>query len=95
MNNNSPAFNSYYTGTVAIVFSGVTSGYWILGNTFDVYTYAITGAIFEMLWILMVPMLFIVPIVSLIAAIMNKFRKSYLYFISIVINLGTFMGLSL
>ncbi|MGM0478437.1 MAG: hypothetical protein ACQERC_04365 [Bacteroidota bacterium] len=95
MKNNANTCTKLYSGPVAIIFSFIICGYWIIGNSFNVYTYKLTGAIFEILWIFMLPMLFVVPITSLIAAIMNKFRKSYLYFLSIIFNVGTFIGMNL
>ena len=84
------AFNKFYTGIVSILSSLIVSGFWILGNTINVYEYAIVGAIFEMLWIFMILLLFAIPVLALIAAINNKFRNSFLYMASFLLNLGTF-----
>jgi hypothetical protein len=83
-------FNKFYTGVVSILSSVIVSGFWILGNTINVYEYAIVGAIFEILWIFMVLLLFAVPVLALIAAINNKFKNSFFYIASILLNLGTF-----
>ncbi len=90
MKSEAKGFNKIYTGLVSILASVIVSGYWIWGNTFDVYEYAVTGAIFEIVWIFMVPLLFAIPVLSLIAAIINKFKSSFLYIASILLNLGTF-----
>lgn len=87
-------FTNFYTGQVAILFSIITSGYWIFGNSFDVYTYIFVGAIYELLWVFMIPLLFLVPIASLIGIIVNRFKESYLYVISILLNMGTFIWMN-
>lgn len=86
-------FTNFYTGYVALIFSFITSGYWILGSVFNVYTYKIMGAIYELLWILMVPLLFLVPIASIIGVVAYKFKNSYFYLISIMLSFGTFIWL--
>lgn len=91
MKNELKLFTNFYTGHVAIVFSVITSGYWISVNSFDVYTYTLVGAIYELLWVFMIPLLFLVPIASLIGVIVNKFKESYFYIISILLNKGTFI----
>jgi len=90
MKSEKKGFNKIYTGLVAIFTSIIVSGFWILGNIINVYEYAIVGAIFELLWIFMILLLFAIPVLSLIAVINNKFKHSILYIISILLNLGTF-----
>lgn len=87
-------FKNIYSSTVAIISSLIISGYWIFGNLYDVYTFAALGAIYEILWAAMVPLLFIVPALSLIVIIINKFKNSFFYITSIVICLGTFLWLT-
>lgn len=42
----------------------ICSGFWLIGANFNVYTYAATGAIFEILWFPAVFLTFSIPIVS-------------------------------
>ncbi len=84
-------FTNFYTGHVAIISSLVISGYWILANSFNVYTYPFVGAIYELLWVFMIPLLFLVPIASLLGIIMSNFKESYFYILSILLNSGTFI----
>ncbi len=84
-------FTNFYPGHIAIISSIITSGYWILVNSFNVYTYTLIGAIYELLWVFMVPLLFVVPIASLVGVIVNKFKESYFYILSILLNVGTFI----
>jgi len=87
-------FKSIYTGKIAVFSSLLISGYWILGNIYNVYTYAVLGAIYEILWIFMIPMLFVVPVISATIVILNKFKNSYLYLTSVILNMGTFIWLN-
>ncbi len=94
MNDESERFTDFYTGYVAMIFSLITSGYWILGNSFNVYTYSLVGAIYELLWVFMLPLLFLVPIASLICLIVTKFKQNYFYSLSILLNMGTFIWMN-
>jgi len=82
-----------YSGKMALISSIIISGYWLVGNTFNVYTFKILGAVYEILWIFMIPLLFAVPVVSAIFLILNKFKNGHFYLMSIVINMGTFLWL--
>jgi hypothetical protein len=90
MKSEAKGFNKIYNGLVSVIFSVIVSGYWILAHSINVYEYALAGAIFEILWVFMIPLVFAIPVLSLIAAINNKFKRSFLYIISILLNLGTF-----
>jgi len=93
MKNELTNFKSMFTGKIAILSSLLISGYWIFGNVFNVYTYAVLGAIYEILWIFMIPMLFVVPLVSATIVILDKFKNSYFYLMSVALNMGTFFWL--
>lgn len=84
-------FTNFYTGKVAMLFAILPSGYWIFVHSFPVYKYKLVGIIYEILWAPMIPLLFLVPIVSLIAAIMSKFKNSFFYWLSIILTVGTFI----
>lgn len=86
-------FKKVFTGKVAVVSSLVVSGYWIYGNIYDVYISAVLGAIYEILWLFMIPLLFVVPLISIIIIVCNKFKNSKLYLTSVIINAGTFVWL--
>lgn len=94
MKGESKHFTNFYTGHVAILFSLITSGYWIFVYSFNVYKYMLVGAIYELLWVFMVPLLFLVPIVSVLAVIVNKFKEINYYIISILLNIGTFIWMN-
>jgi hypothetical protein len=60
--------------------------FWILGKATDVYHFALTGAIFELLWLPMLFMLFVLPVLSLVSLIREKFNLRSLYLYSIILN---------
>jgi hypothetical protein len=63
------------------VLSIVIFVFWFLGQRIDVYRFAIVGAIYEILWLFMVLMLFVLPVISLVFVVKEKFnfRSFYLY----------------
>ncbi|TNF48410.1 MAG: hypothetical protein EP305_05565 [Bacteroidetes bacterium] len=86
-------FAKYYTGRISLFISLLTSGYWILGNCYNVYENAIFGAVYELLWLFMLPLFLFVPIASLIPVILYPIKNNYLYLISMFLNLGTLIWL--
>jgi hypothetical protein len=78
------------TGRSKLVFilSIVVSLFWFPGQVVNVYHFALTGAIFEFLWFPIVATTFILPIVSFIFLVKEKFslRSFYLYSILIVVT---------
>lgn len=91
MKSQTKSFSDFYPPKAAITASLITSGYWIVAGATDVYAYALVGAIYELLWIFMIPALFLVPAASLTAAIVKRFKISLLYVVSVLLNLGTFV----
>jgi hypothetical protein len=84
------SFNNSTLSKVCFVLSIVVFGFWGTGQIIDVYQHAFVGAIFEMLWLFMLLMLFTMPIIALIFLIKEKFnfRSLYLYtFIIAVTNI--------
>lgn len=61
--------------------------FWFVGKNTNVYTWAITGAVFEILWLPMIAAIFILPVVSLVFWIRNKFSFKSLYFYSLLLSL--------
>ena len=84
------AFKNSTTSKVLFFISVGVLVYWCVGGLFDVYRFAVVGAIYEILWVFMLITLFVVPILSLIFWIKERFnfRSLYLYAILIpVINI--------
>jgi hypothetical protein len=59
--------------------------FWILGNWTNVYQFALTGAIYEILWLPNLAMLFTLPLVSLFFLGKEKRKLQSLYLYSIVL----------
>jgi len=60
--------------------------FWSTGRIIDVYRYPAVGAIFEILWLFMLLILFILPIVALILLIKEKFSFKSLYLYTIIVT---------
>lgn len=61
----------------------------ILGRTINVYQFAIVGAIFEMLWLPVLGMLFLLPIISLVLLVKERVNLRSLYIYSILNGMAT------
>ncbi|HKC35144.1 MAG TPA: hypothetical protein VKB95_03745, partial [Chitinophagaceae bacterium] len=61
--------------------------YWFLSLLINVYRLPFIGAIYELLWIGMLPGLFGLPVFSFISWAKNKFSLRSLYFYSFIISL--------
>jgi hypothetical protein len=67
----------------------IVAGFWWLGNSINVYRFALVGAIFEILWLPALAMLFLLPIASLILLIKEKVNIRSLYIYSFLIGMAT------
>jgi len=59
--------------------------FWILIRAIDVYKFALSGAIYEILWLPMLVSLFVLPVLSFIRWRKENFKFSSLYFFSILV----------
>ncbi|MNK06462.1 hypothetical protein D3C87_243610 [compost metagenome] len=61
----------------------ISSLFWIIGTSFNIYTYVATGVIFEMLWFPILFLTFMILIVSLYFWYKDKwnFKSIFLYII--------------
>ena len=73
--------NNDKKATYIFILSIACCAFWIAGNIFTVYKYALIGAIFEILWLPMLAMLFVLPVLCVIFLIKDKkyFKSYYLY----------------
>jgi len=60
-----------------------------LAKGINVYRFAILGAIFELLWLPVLGMLFLLPIISLVLLVKERVSLRSLYISSILIVLAT------
>jgi hypothetical protein len=80
-----PTFKNSGLSKILLVLSFIIFIFWFLGQHTDIYRYAFVGAIFEFLWLFMLLALFILPILSIIFLIRERFnlRSFYLYILII------------
>lgn len=96
MTENFVSFTNSRTSKIVFVLSIIVSGYWWLGKVIDVYRFDLVGAIFEILWLPVLAMLFVLPIISVILLVKEKvnFRSLYIYSMLIVVVTILFMVFS-
>lgn len=82
-------FKNSTMSKITFIFSWITLVFWIIAKTTDVYAYAITGAIFEILWLPMLASLFLLPIVGIVFWIKEKFNPHSFFLYSALITLIT------
>jgi hypothetical protein len=69
------------TNKIILFVSLITTGLWGLGRIINVYRFPVVGVIFEILWLPMLGIIFILPILSLIFWAKEKFNvRSYLLY---------------
>jgi FlaA1/EpsC-like NDP-sugar epimerase len=85
MEYNSPNFKNSGLSKILLVLSIIIFVFWFFGQNTDIYRFAFVGAIFEFLWVFMLMALFILPILSIIFLIKERFnlRSFYLYILII------------
>jgi hypothetical protein len=96
MKENLPPFKNSKTSKMVFISSIIASGYWWLTKGINVYSNAIVGAIFEMLWLPFIGLLFLLPIISLFLLLKDRVNVRSLYIYSMLIGIATlfFMILS-
>jgi hypothetical protein len=96
MKDHTITFKNSGTGKTVFTLSILSSGFWWLGQAINIYHYAAVGAIFELLWLPVVAMLFVLPIISVVMLVKEKFnaRSLYLYAAVLCITTILFMVLS-
>ena len=63
--------------------------YWLLCNTINVYKYAILGVLYEIIWLPMLMMLFILPIINTYSMLKTKNRQ--IHYFSLLLNIITLL----
>jgi len=87
MKENTNAFKNTKTSKIIFCLSLLASVLWCLSRVINVYSFALLGAIFEILWLPMLASLFFLPIISLVLWLKEKFNVRSLYLYSILIVL--------
>ena len=91
MNEHSTPFKNSRTSKIVFILSIIVSGYWWLGQVINVYRFAVVGAIFEILWLPVLAMLFLLPIISLIFLVKEKVNIRSLYVYSTLLGVSTIL----
>jgi len=89
MKENLTRFRNSRISKIVLILSIIVAGFWWLGNSINVYRFALVGAIFEILWLPALAMLFLLPIASLILLIKEKVNIRSLYIYSFLIGMAT------
>lgn len=86
MTENAIKFKNTKTSALVFVLAILISAFWILGQRIDLYHYAIIGVIFELLWLPLIALIFLVPVFSFIRWWKEKFNFRSLYLYSFLIT---------
>ena len=62
--------------------------FWLSSININVYKFAVVGAIFEILWLPMVILIYSIPIISFIFFVKSKLNFRSFYLFSILINVA-------
>jgi hypothetical protein len=95
MTENQSAFhNSIYNKRVLVI-SFFAALFWIIGNTVDVYQFAITGAFYELLSLPMLALIIFLPVISIVLVIKDKFNRRSMALYSLLLLTPTILLLLL
>ena len=89
----STLFKNSRTSKMVFLLSIIVSGYCWLGQVINLYSVALVGAIFEILWLPALVMLFVLPIISMILLLKEKVNVNVrsLYVYSILLGVATIL----
>ena len=82
-------FSNKKINVFVFTLSVIVSLFWIFGNLFDVYQFAIVGVLFEIAWLPVLALTFILPIVALFLFVKDKFHLKSLNLYSFVLVFTT------
>ncbi|SDN08288.1 hypothetical protein SAMN05421813_13911 [Daejeonella rubra] len=85
MTENSTAFQNSVNNKRVLVISIFVALYWIIGNTVDVYYYAFTGAVFELLWLPMLALIVFLPVISIVLLVKDRFNLRSMALYSVLV----------
>ena len=85
------AFKKTERGKTILFLSVLVCVFWCLGRFINVYRFAFVGVIFEILWLPMLGMLFLLPIISMVFLVKEKFTVRSLHLYSILIIVATIL----
>lgn len=77
------------TGSIIFIGSIVIFVYWLSSQVIDIYRFTATGVVFELLWLPMFAMLFILPVLAFVFWVKERFKGRSLYLYSLLICITT------
>lgn len=89
MKDNSTPFRISKISKIIFIVSIFVSVYWWIGQITDVYHYKVVGAIYEILWLPVLLLLFGLPVISFVLLLQEKFNFRSLYLYTILILAAT------
>lgn len=84
----STASPGYFSPVMILSANILVALYWVIGNFINVYTFKPAGAVFEILWLPMLLLLFLLPPVSFFYWYKSRFKLNSLYLVSLLISLA-------
>jgi hypothetical protein len=91
MKENLVVFRNSRSSILVLGLSIFVSAFWLIFQLINKYHNVLTGVVFEILWLPMIMLLFIIPIVSLVFWVKEKFHPRSFYFYSILIIIITIL----
>ena len=89
MKQNLIPFKNSVSGKLVFVMSIIVAAYWWFGQIFAVYRFAVVGAVYEILWLPVLVMLFVLPVIALVLLIKEKRNIWSLNIYSLLIGVVT------
>jgi len=85
MTENLNTFHNSVNNKRVFVISFFVALFWIIGNTADVYHFAFTGAIYELLSLPMLALIIFLPVISIVLFVKDKFNLRSLALYSVLL----------
>jgi hypothetical protein len=89
MKEKSLPFKNSKISKMVFISSIIVAAYWLLAKGVNVYSNAIVGAIFEILWLPFISLLFLLPIISLFLLLKDRVNVRSLYLFTMLIGIAT------
>ena len=91
MTENVTHFTHSKKSTILFILSILVFIFWYLGKAINIYDFIVVGVLFELLWLPMISMLFLLPILSVFFWIKEKNTIRSLYPCSLLVGVATIL----
>ena len=85
MTENLSIFHNSVNNKRVFVTSFFVALFWIIGNTANIYHFAVTGAIYELLSLPMLALIIFLPVISIVLFVKDKFNLRSLALYSVLL----------